>query len=131
MLKSFLSRKISNVQAKDSGLALSLIGVLWGLLSHDLLAYKLVLVCLLITMIIPAILKPFAIIWFGLAELLGTVMSRVLLTSVYIVFLVPVGLVRQLLGFDSLQLKKFKQDTESVFKRRDITFTRDDIAKPF
>ncbi|MFP4038905.1 MAG: SxtJ family membrane protein [Desulfosudaceae bacterium] len=120
-------------KAKDAGLALVLILLLaaWTLagLHHPLLALAAagVLICLLA----PRAFTPFAVCWYGLSRILGAVMSRIVLTLIYLLLVVPVGLVRRLTGADPLLLKRWKKDDGSVFVERDHTFTRSDLEDPY
>lgn len=128
--KSFVSN-ISKEQAKDAGMAVVLILLLLGIFLKQQVFYPYAAAALAVDMIFPGIYKPFAVIWFGMATFLGTIMSKVLLTVVYILLVVPVGLIRRLLGKDSLQLKKFKKDGSSVFRERDHLFQSTDIENPY
>jgi hypothetical protein len=122
---------ISKEQAKDAGMAVVLILLLLGIFLKQPTFYPYAAAALVVDMIFPGIYKPFAVIWFGVATFLGTIMSKVLLTVVYILLVVPVGLIRRILGKDSLQLKKFKKDGSSVFKERDHLFQSTDIENPY
>ncbi len=82
-------------------------------------------------MTIPMFFYPFAIAWLGFSQLLGTIVSKILLTVVYVIMVIPLGLVRRVLGKDTLQLSEFKKDTGSVMKTRNFVFTSKDIEKPF
>lgn len=122
---------ISRKQASDSGMAAVLILLLLGFFTHDTLYYKLAIPALVINMIFPMFYYPFAIIWLGFSQLLGTVMSKIILTIVYIFMVVPVGIIRRLLGKDSLLLSKFKKGNNSVMKSRNYIFTSKDIEYPY
>jgi hypothetical protein len=63
--------------------------------------------------------------------LLGTVVSRLLLTIVFAVVLTPIGLIRKLMGIDPLKRKRWKRDTSTVFKTRDDVFDADSMKFPF
>ena len=65
-------------------------------------------------MAFPMFYYPFAMVWLGLTNLLGIVVSRILLSVVYILFLMPMGIIRRAMGKDSLNLKGFKKGKESV-----------------
>jgi NhaP-type Na+/H+ and K+/H+ antiporter len=134
--KTFLKKRafvnnISKEQAKDAGMAVVLILLLLGIFLKQKTFYPYAAAALVVNMILPGIYKPFAVIWYGLATFLGTIMSKVLLTVVYILLVVPVGLIRRLSGKDSLQLKKFKKDGSSVFRERDHLFQSTDIENPY
>jgi len=122
---------ITKDQVRDTGMAVVLFFLVIGFLFNNLLYFKIAIPLLLINMVIPVVYKPIAVIWLGLSHVLGTIVSRIVLTLVFLLVVTPLGVVRRLLGFDSLQLMKFKQGNESVMKIRDMTFTRDHIEKPY
>jgi hypothetical protein len=125
------STSISKDQAKDSGMALVLIFLLTGFFTKDNTYYLIATAALLIDMVFPIFYYPFAIFWFGLSKILGAVMSKVVLTVIYLVVLLPVAFGRRLLGKDPLLLKKFKKSNESVMRSRNHQYTSSDLEKPF
>ncbi len=112
-------------------MAMVLICLLAGHLSHNSLFFKLAVPLLVVDMIVPKAYHPVAVVWLGVSRLLGTVVSRVILTAVFFVLVVPTGIMRRLLGKDSLQLKKFKRGGESVMKKRDHTYGPADVERPY
>jgi hypothetical protein len=126
-----IAQKVSLSQCKDSGLALVLICLLLAQGTSSGYFLLLGIGLLILTMTAPALLKPFAKFWFGFSHELGIVVSRILLTLLFYIMVTPVGLVRRILGKDSLQLKKFKQGDMSVFKDRDHLITREDLDHPY
>ena len=54
-----------------------------------------------------AIIKPFKII----QHIVGAVLAAILLTIIYMVAILPTGIVMKILGRDRLKLKKSKADT--------------------
>ena len=82
-------------------------------------------------MTIPQIFIPIAYIWFGFAQLLGTVISKILLFVVYSIIVLPVALLRRLLGKDTLLLKNWNTKDKTVFKTRNHLFSSSDIEKPY
>ena len=128
---SYFHRTISKKQASDTGMAIVLVLLLIGLFSQNTIYYKIAIPVLIINMIVPMLFYPFAIIWLGFSHLLGTVVSKIILTIVYIVLVIPVGIFRRILGKDSLQLNEFKKDTGSVMKVRNYNFSSKDIEKPY
>jgi hypothetical protein len=127
----FHNRNISKDHAKDTGMAVVLLLLLLGLLINNFIFFNLAIPILIINMIYPMIYKPVAIFWLGLSHLLGTFMSKILLTTIFFLVVTPVGLLRRLLGYDSLGLKKIKIGNKSVMKIRNITFTKNEIEKPY
>lgn len=123
--------EITKKQSTDSGMALVLISLIVYLVWKVDAALYLAVAFLVVNMTVPIIFKPFAWLWFGFSTLLGTVMSKILLSIVFITIVTPIGMFRRLLGKDSLQLKNFKKSEDSVFISRNHKYTENDIAKPF
>ena len=124
-------KSISKKEATDTGMAMALICLLLGHFTKHNFYYMLAIPVLVIDMTFPMFYYPFAMVWLGLTNLLGAVMSRVLISIVYILILLPMGLIRKATGKDSLNLKGFKKDTKSVMVVRDYEFTAKDITNPF
>ncbi len=127
----YLSTKLSGKQCTDAGMAASLILLLIGIFTGRILFYQLAVPALVINMIVPRFWYPFAVVWFGLSGLLGDVVSRILLSIVYFVIVVPVGLIRKLAGKDSMKLRDYKKSDSSVMIRRDQVYSPADLEKPF
>ena len=134
-MKVFLSRVLrgdaTKEQAKDTGLAMVLVLLLFwvfrrgdGFVAGAIAAH-------LVTMVAPQMFRPIAVLWFGLSHLLGTVMSRVILTAIFFAVVTPIGLWRRMIGADSLRLKAFKAGSTSVMKERNYTFTGKDLEQPY
>jgi hypothetical protein len=58
-------------------------------------------------------------------------MSKIILSVVFFVILMPVGLFRRIIGKDSLKLKQFKKGKDGVMLQRNHRFTSNDIVNPF
>ena len=129
--KDILPKSISKKEATDTGMAMALICLLLGHFTKHDYWYMIAIPVLVIDMTFPMFYYPFAMVWLGLTNLLGAVMSRVLISIVYILILLPIGLIRKATGKDSLNLKGFKKDTKSVMVVRDYEFTAKDITNPF
>ncbi|MEW5981782.1 MAG: SxtJ family membrane protein [Acidobacteriota bacterium] len=82
-------------------------------------------------MIWPPIFKPFAVVWFGLADAIGSVTSRIVLSVVFFGLVTPVGLIRRWMGKDPMQLRRFGRDRESVFTVRGHRYTGADLERPY
>jgi hypothetical protein len=85
----------------------------------------------LLTMLVPYLLYPFAFLWFGLSKILSLVGPVVLMTIIFFLVVMPVGLFRKLIGTDNLKLKQFKKASGSVMHVRDHAFTKDDLIHTF
>ena len=123
-------KQVDISQAKDTGLVLVLVLMILSYIQTGGYVILWAMVLLLIAMLAPLIFKPLAMVWFGLAELLNQGVSRILLTALFFVVLVPVALVRKSLGADAMQLKKFRQ-ANTGFIIREHTFTSQDLKAPF
>ncbi len=67
------------------------------------------------------------VLWYGLAELLGSVMSKVVLGIVFFAILTPLGLLSRLRKQDPLQ----RQRKDSYWTVRSHTFGADDLKWPW
>jgi hypothetical protein len=118
-------------QAKDTGMAMVLICLLLGYWGKFPKFLPVALVLLILTMAWPNAFKPLAGLWFGLSHLLGSVVSRVILTVLFFLVVTPIGLIRRLIGADALQLKKWKQGRDSVFVVREGPVQGKDLLNPY
>lgn len=84
-----------------------------------------------VNMIAPRIYAPVAVLWLGLSHVLGTVMSKVLLSILFFGLVTPIGVLRRLFGKDSLKLRAFKGSEESAMLVRNHLFVGHDIEKPY
>lgn len=124
-------KNISKEMCKDSGLALVLICMICYLVWKHQFLILLAIAFLLVAMTYPPIYRPFAKLWFGLSIALGTVVSKIILTIVFYVVVLPVGLIRRALGKDAMRIKAWKKDKASVFRRREHRFSAKDLEHPY
>ena len=130
-IKGALLTRFNHKQLVDAGMALTLLSLITGILTGMDLFYKISIAVLVINMIAPKIFYPFAIVWYNLSVVLGMIIPKILLTAVYIVLVVPIGGFRRMMNKDALDLRKFKKGQGSVMKKREYTFTREDLINPF
>ena len=69
-------------------------------------------------LVAPGALRPVRDVWMGLAFVLGAVMTRVLLTLVFVAAFVPIGLALRLAGKDLLR-RRLDPDAETYWILRD------------
>jgi saxitoxin biosynthesis operon SxtJ-like protein len=130
-MMEFYKRKITKDESRDTGMAVVLLllilfirtrrdGILWAAVALHAL-----------NMMVPRIFASVAVLWLGLSHLLGTVMSKILLSVLFFGIVTPIGVLRRLLGRDSLQLHTFKASEESVMSSRNHVFVGRDIEKPY
>lgn len=72
---------------------------------------------ILIGLLFPAVLKPLQKIWMGLALMMGWVMSRVILTLIFILLVTPIGLILKVQGKQFMD-KGADAQTNSFWKIR-------------
>ncbi len=118
-------------QAKDTGLAILLILLLAAHLTANISLILPAIGILVLAMVWPTIFRPLAPIWFGLAYLLGTVVSKCLLTVLFFVLVTPLGVLRRILGKDPMKLKDWQKGEGSVLMKRNHAYTKTDVEKPY
>ena len=126
-----LLTKFSNKQLVDAGMALTLVFLIIGILSGREIFYKISISFLVTNMVVPKIFYPFALFWYNLSNVLGMIFPKILLTAVYIFLVVPIGGLRRIMNKDALALRKFKKGHGSVMKKKEYTFTREDVINPY
>jgi hypothetical protein len=133
--------EVNQSQMKDSGMAFALICFFLGILLHHNYWLLAGIALQLINMINSKFFRYPAVFWFSLANLLGFVTSKILLTLIFCIVILPIGTVRKLLAktrknrndnkLDSLKLLQWKLSDQSVFKTRDHIYTKQDIINPY
>ncbi len=130
-MMEFFRRKISKDESRDTGMAMVLLLlILYSVLRRQELVLAAIVLHIL-NMTLPRIYGPIAVVWLGFSHLLGTVMSKILLSIVFFAVVTPVGILRSLIGKDSLKLRAFKASEESVMLERNHTFAAGDLERPY
>jgi hypothetical protein len=122
---------VTKEQCKDTGMAMVLILLLVTLITKRDVFMFCAIGAHILNMVVPQLYRLVAVLWLGLANLLGTIMTKVLLAIVFLAVVTPVGLCRRLFKADPLKLKAFKAGSESVMQKRNHTFNASDIMKPY
>ena len=91
----------------------------------------LAVIFLVAAMTYPVIFQPFARLWFGLSTAVGTVVSKIILTVLFLGLVFPISLVRRAMGKDAMRLKGWKKGNESVFRVREHRFEAEDLEHPY
>jgi len=123
--------KMTNKECNDAGLALVFIALLTALIGKYSWALPLAVGLTLLLMISP---RPFALWargWFGLSHVMGTIVSKVLLTLVFFTIVLPIALVRRMMGKDTMRLGLWKNGDGSVFRVRGGRVTASDLEQMF
>ena len=124
-------RSISRDQARDTGMAMALICLIlfWITRAEGWVFAGAAL--LLVDMVVPGLFTPLGRVWFGLSNLMGLVVSRLLIGLVFYAVVTPIGLLRRRMGKDTLKLARFKKGDDSAFVTRDHTYQPTDVEQPF
>ena len=118
-------------KCKDSGLALVLISLICYQVWKMDIAILMAIIFLVVAMTYPLIFQPFAKFWFALSTALGTVVSKIILSVLFFVIVLPIGLARRILGKDSMRIKCWKNGKESGFRIREHRFSAKDLEHPY
>jgi hypothetical protein len=129
--EGIIPQYISREQAKDTGMAAVLVCLILTQITQKQYFMVIAIILLLGNMVWPDLYRPVAKLWLGFSHFLGTYMSKLILAIIFTVLVIPVGVVRRLAGADALQLRKWKESTQSVFKVRDHRYEPDEIEKPY
>ena len=124
-------KKIAKDQSRDTGMAMVLL-LLLVFASRKREGYLIAAIALqVVNMAVPQVFKPVAVVWLGFSELLGAVMSRILLAIVFFAVVTPIAIFRRLVGKDSLKLRAFKANKDSVMVERNHSFIGRDLERPY
>lgn len=123
--------KITKDMRKDTGIVFGLVLLYTGIVTGYSLMLKISFVLFLVSLLIPAVFTYPAIVWFRISEILGSVVSKIVLAVIYLIVVLPVSFIRKIFGSDPMMIKNFgKSDTGSWIKR-EHKYTNSDFIKPF
>ena len=110
----------------------SVLGFVIGLGVAYLISKWLVFIYLAVTvgvasLIFPSFKKLISRLWIGLATALGFINSRIILSLVYFLLVVPLGMISRLFSKDKLQLKKKQQEGDSYYTDRKHVYSAEDF----
>jgi len=122
---------ITKKQCMEFGQAGTLAAIVCALYFKEHQFITAALILIIVTIIVPIIFYPVAVVWFGVSKLLSLINPAILLSIVFFLIVTPVGLLRRILGKDSLRLKQFKKSKQSVMINRDHLYTKTDLLHTF
>jgi hypothetical protein len=73
---------------------------------------------MLLGVLVATILRPAYLVWMGLAFAMGFVMTRVILTLVFVLLVIPIGLILRAVGKDVLDLR-LRPEAPSYWRDRE------------
>ena len=127
----FLPVDVSNKECADTSMAMTLISLLVILYTKSITLLPLPIGLLLLGMVWPRAYSLLARLWLGISLLLGSIMSRVVLSIIFMVIVTPIALVMRLFGHDPMRRKAWKKGTESTFVSRGDLVEAKDLEHPF
>ena len=127
----FFKRTITRDQSRDTGMAMVLLLLILFVVRKREAFLIGAMVLHVLNMILPRIYRPIAVVWLGLSDLFGNVVSKILLSIVFFGIVTPIATVRRLLGKDSLKLRAFKAGQDSVMVERNHRFIGADLERPY
>ena len=77
----------------------------------------------------PRLIRPVYFVWMALAFLLGAVMTRIILTIVYVTLIIPIGLVMKFFGRDPLNRRLDRSMTSYWISREDMDRSPERLEK--
>lgn len=80
-------------------------------------------------LIIPVVLKPVYIVWMKFAHVLGWINTRLLLSIVFYLIVMPIGIIMRLFGKDPMH-RRFDKSTDS-YRIKSKQPSVDHLEKPF
>ena len=102
--------------------------VIFGLLFKIELLLTISIILGLIGILIKPLAEIISKMWLNLSEMLGNISSRIILSIVFFLVLVPIALLYRLFNKDALMIKNIK---ESTFNKRDHKYTKEDFEHPW
>ena len=126
-----LSRHQTSNQVYGAGLALILICLLLYLFLSAIIFVYLSLGFVVLLMITPVPFRYVGLLWYALGEVMGHLISRFVLTLVFILVVLPVSLFKRTALRKNMQIRNFRKNRESAFIVSDRTFKPHDFEKPF
>lgn len=130
-ISGLFSRSVSKKECTDTGMAMVLISLIVCLVTGVEYWVEISIVLLVLNMTWAKLYTYPAKFWLGLSGVLGSIMSKVLLTLIFFVVQTPMALLRRSLGHDPMMRKQWKNGTASVFVQRDHAFTVEEMERPY
>lgn len=126
-----MKTKPTPLECRDTALALTfLLMLVWYFAQNVWFAYA-AMALLLLAMVWPGSLSLPARLWFGLSHVLSLVMNKVILGLLYFLVLLPIALIRRVMGKDAMRLRQWKNGADSLFVVRDHVYGKDDLNDAF
>ena len=102
--------------------------VLYLIFKKDIFLYLATIIAIT-ALVLPIVGKGIVWLWFKLAEILGWINSRILLSIVFFIVLLPISLAYKLTNKNPLQLKK--ETNKSLYNTRNHLYKKEDFKFPW
>jgi hypothetical protein len=127
----FWENKVCEKEVVDTGMAATLVLLIFGIITEDISFMMYSAVALFLNMTFSSVYTYVAIFWLSLSHYLGLMMSNVILSLIYFVIIIPIALFRSLLGHDPMRLREWKLGKDSLFIERNFSYGEDDLKHPY
>ncbi len=118
-------------QAKDTGLAVVLILLIIEYIRRPNWLIITAMAVLVLVMTWPEVFRPLAKVWFGFSHFLGLIISKIILSIVFLLIVTPVGLARRVFGYDPMKGRAWKKGEVSVLVERNHRYEKKDLENPY
>ncbi len=115
----------------DTGLAANLILLICFVFTRQAVFIYMAIGISVLVMTIPRAFYHPSIVWFYLTHKLGLVASFVIMNIVFTCLVIPVGIVRRLIGKDNLNIHGFQNADNSNFHERSHRYTSHDLENTY
>ncbi len=115
-------------KSKETILVLVLAILVWHRISRHVWLLWVAAGLVLIGLFVPVLADVIHRAWMKLSVILGAVTSRILLTVIFFVVIVPLGQISRLFGKNELLVSPGQ---DSLFKIKDHLYTREDLEQPW
>jgi hypothetical protein len=122
---------ISKEQVREFGMLLVLVTSLIAFYYGKNNLIFVVFILALLTLILPMVFYPFALIWFGFSKIMGKISTGILLGLVFFIVVIPVGWIRRMMHLDGLKIKQFRKTRDSVLVNREHIYIDKDLLHTF
>lgn len=129
--EGFFPKTVNTKECSDTGMAMVLLSLLVGWFTHNKDYFAASIFLLVLNMVWPRAYTYVAKVWLGFSNILGALMSKVILSIVFFVILTPLAFIQRLLGHDPMKTRQWKQGDGTVFETRDHTYTAQEIEHPY
>ena len=82
-------------------------------------------------MVWPSLFKPFARLWLSFANIISNLGSKVALTIVFMLVVVPIAIIRRLMGVDAMRAGDWKNGELTAFLVCNQIYTKKDLNSPY